>query len=387
LANWLVYGVEGVAIGNIFVWPILLMIAAFLPDWFRHHPLHGWWRRLLPILGVTLMLGSFLALGLYREANIKFLLPAQILLMLWMGRGLWLLWEIGSPNFQILAEALPRLAAIFAIIFFWNTQTNTLNKLYYDPRFARDDYRTMAQLLLADERPADAIILNGPNQVEVFSYYYQGNTPIYGLPLGLGGDAQQTRQLTLDVIAQHRRIFSLYWGDGERDPDRVVEQTLTAHTFEIAARWFGNVRFVQYAVMPPMGPPEPLNIHFGESIVLLDMALTGRTARPGDALGVALTWQADRQLQKRYKVTVQLLNPEQTRIFAQHDGEPGNNMALTTTWQLGTPIDDSHGVLIPLDVPPGQYTLVVGLYDSDNPAQRLAVGEGTLAVLAEITVQ
>jgi len=73
-------------------------------------------------------------------------------------------------------------------------------------------------LLAADERPGDAIILNAPNQIEVFSYYYEGHTPVYPLPEGLGGDDAATRIATTRIIENARRIFVVLWGQHERDP-------------------------------------------------------------------------------------------------------------------------------------------------------------------------
>ena len=37
------------------------------------------------------------------------------------------------------------------------------------------------------------LILDAPNQQEVFGYYYHGSDPIYPLPAGLGGDDAATR--------------------------------------------------------------------------------------------------------------------------------------------------------------------------------------------------
>ena len=67
--------------------------------------------RLLPWLWLLISVGPLFALGLFREANLKFLLPAQIAAALLIGRGVWLLWEIGSPNLFLFVEAAPRLLA------------------------------------------------------------------------------------------------------------------------------------------------------------------------------------------------------------------------------------------------------------------------------------
>jgi hypothetical protein len=244
----------------------------------------------------------------------------------------------------------------------------------------------MAQVIMAAPRPDDAIVLDAPNQSEVFTYYYHGSAPIYSLPEGLGGDDPKTATEVNQIIATHHRIFVLYWGESERDPNLVVEKTLKDHAFEAASTWYGDVRLVQYATMPQSASvPTGATAKFGDSITLQSATLSATTIVPGDVLGVSLTWTTSQQLSKRYKVFVQLLDANGS-LVAQHDGEPGNNMALTTTWKVGQPVLDSHGVLIPATAQPGKYSLIVGMYDPNNPTARLSVNGSDHLTLAAITI-
>src|SRR6185503_8271161 len=119
--------------------------------------------------------------------------------------------------------------------------------LYTDPAYQRPNYRAMVRQITADPRPGDAIILDAPNQEEVFRYYYKGEAPIYPLPPGLGGNDSETAKLTQDIISHHARIFVLFWGEAERDPNHVVENLLDSQTFQAGIdQWFGDVRFVEY---------------------------------------------------------------------------------------------------------------------------------------------
>ncbi len=379
VAQWLIFGNTTSPVAWwVYGWPALFMLAALLPDWLQRpggYP-GSRWRRLLPWLWLLVSVGPFFALGLFREANLKFLLPAQIAAALLIGRGVWLLWEIGSPNTFILVEALPRLVAAWGLVWMLGTSVSVLNNLYHDPQYARPDYRTMARVIDANPRSGDAIILDAPNQQEVFTYYYHGAAPVYPLPAGLGGDDAATATAVSNVIASHNRIFVLYWGEAERDPNRIVEKTLSAHTFEAGSIWYGDVRLVQYAALPASSAiTDRVEARFGDTIHLHSIGLSGTTIRTGAILGVTLTWSADQPLSRRYKVFVQLLNGD-GQLVAQHDGEPGNNLAPTTTWQPDQAITDSHGLLIPVDLPPGDYRLIVGWYDMDNPQNRLPTGSG-----------
>lgn len=389
LVRWLSYGSTFDDLGSVwaYVFPLIAALAALPPDWlsYRSGTPPGWWRRFLPLVWFFLTIGLFLALGLFREANLKFLLPTQIAVALLLGRGLWVLWEAGTPNPLVWREAAPRWVAIVCLLGMAGYFNTAILNVYTDLRFRRADYRSMARIVAADEQPGDAVILNAPNQAEVFTYYYRGKTPIYGLPRGLGGDDSAARAETEAVIGQSRRIFALFWGEAERDPNRIVEKTLAAGAFEAGSGWFGDVRFVRYAALPAPGTPEAVNVRFGPNITLQTAAISAREAAPGEVIGVTLTWVTDRALTTRYRVSVQLLDSD-GRLVAQHDAEPGNNMALTTTWQPGQPVTDSHGLLIPSGTAAGAYRLVVAVYGIDD-SLRLPVGGGDVAALGRITIR
>ena len=88
-----------------------------------------------------------------------------------------------------------------------------------------------------------------------------------------------------------------------------------------------------------------------------------RQLAPGDFVQLTLFWQTDSRLADRYKVFVHLYADPSQPPLAQQDGEPQGGQAPTTTWEPEATVHDNHGVLIPADLPPGDYTLMIGLYD------------------------
>jgi hypothetical protein len=121
----------------------------------------------------------------------------------------------------------------------------------------------------------------------------------------------------------------------------------------------------------------------------VEAALTGETLRPGEPLGVALTWQTEAALDTRYKVFVHLYALDGT-LVAQHDGEPNGDLSPTTAWQPGEVVIDRHGLLLPQSLSPGTYQLAIGLYQETG--ERLLVsldGEmiGDSLALADIRVE
>lgn len=325
------------------------------------------WRAALPPVWIAAAVGGLLLSGAYRPANLKFLVPAAVAAALWMAGGAAGWWTaLRERRRWLVAVPLLLIAAVLA------AQLRTLDTLYHDPAAARADYRAIAAWLAHAARPGDAIILDAPNQIEVFSYYYDGPVPVYPLPRGLGGDDAQTRAGVEALLTQHERVFALFWGEDERDPRRVVAATLDAGAFPLRSTWYGDVRLAEYAVLAgPSGTPQTaLDVRFGDAMTLTGASMSADRAHPGDALGVTLFWRADAPLSTRYKITVQLLTPDGT-LAAQHDAEPDNNRALTTGWQPGEVVIDPHGLVIPPGSAPGQYTIAVAVYPVDAPADRL----------------
>jgi hypothetical protein len=91
-------------------------------------------------------------------------------------------------------------------------------------------------------------------------------------------------------------------------------------------------------------------------------------------------------LDAHYKVFLQLLNADGV-LAAQRDSEPGGGQFPTTGWSPDETIIDNHALMIPDDLAPSHYTLIIGLYNPDDPLARLPVGDGDFLVLGEINVE
>jgi hypothetical protein len=309
---------------------------------------------------------------------------------LWIGRGVGVLWTLKLKygrrrDFAArLSQAVPSVTAILCVVWMIGVLGEGIALLYNDPAYQRADYRAIARAIEQTATADDAVILDAPNQEEVFRYYYTGDAPIFPLPAGLGGDDDATYQAVIQIIEQHRRAYAVFWGETERDPQRVVESTLDAGAFELGDQWYGDVRLARYVMPVDLTIDRESGARFGEHITLQRYALNSETIGRGDALQIRLEWQTDALLDKRYKVFVQLLDANGV-LVAQRDSEPGGGLALTTTWMPDTTVVDRHALLI--DLPPGEYRLIVGLYDLDDPPARLPVDEGGDAfTLTMITV-
>ena len=322
-------------------------------------------------LYLLLPVALIFAFDLYKESWLKFLIVVLPPLHVLVAHGVenlahsvigdWRL-EIGKRRISNLHSPFSILHSAFCILtttLLAITILPSLRNLYLDPAYARDDYRQIAADVAAIVHPGDAIVLNAPNQWEVFTYYYP-DQDVYPAPYRPEPD--EVEVFLAPLLERYGRLFVLYWGDAESDPQRLVETWLASHTYQATERWYGRVRLATYGVAPlPEEPAVALDARFGEGIHLRGYALAGERFAPGDVLPVTLFWEAQAPIAEPYKVTVQLLDGV-GQLVAQRDTQPGAGLRPTTTWQQGQVLTDRYGVPLPADLAPGRYTLIVGVY-------------------------
>jgi mannosyltransferase len=355
---------------------VVLLIVGLWP---RREERMGWFGVASAALYLLLPVALVFAFDLYKEAWLKFLLVVAAPFNVLVAHGVDNIAHVVPGDWRAIGKdrlSNLRFPISFTAIAFIITATfPSLHNLYFDPAYFRDDYRQIAADIAAAARPtdaarpADAIILNAPNQWEVFTYYYpdQDVYPAHYRPSPHGVEV-----FMAPLAEQYSRLFVLYWGDAESDPNRRIERWLAANTYKASDRWYGRVRLATYGVAPlPEEPAVSLDARFGEAIRLRGYALDDAAFAPGDILPVTLFWEAETPATERYKVTVQLLDGA-GQLVAQHDTEPGGGLMPTDTWQPGQAVTDRCGILLPADLSPGSYTLVVALYHSTG-GERLPV--------------
>ena len=356
-------------------WP-WLALAALLP-------LAGLWALrshfAAPALGLWLLapIALMFGLGLFSEAFLKFLLAA-------------------APAWRLLSAAAPlccgpraRLRHIFsgALALLATLSAALILPGYYADPAARDNYAGVARYLsVLDDADADLVILNAPGQQDVWSYYDPG-LPVLRIPEQRPPDPAQTIAQLAAATQGRRQVYALFWATDESDPQRIVENWLDQQAFKGAESWQGNLRFVIYTLPAHLTceelEPAPA---FGPAIVLDQQCQpeTPQQVSPGEAATVALHWHAVAQPPSSYKVSVQLLN-ERSQVVAQHDGLPAGGSRPSDAWQAGETVIDNHGLPIPAGTPPGEYRLIVALYDPASGI-RLPVQETDHYALGTVNV-
>jgi len=339
-------------------------------------------------LSIAILPASIIALaGLYRPAYLKFLMmstaPLAVVLTVPLAvppgvpacsSGSPVRTPVRAPVRARLRRALRALtrrcrllgAAALLLGGILPYQIQSLTQLFTNPAYIRDDYRGIAAQIRAQGRPYDAILLSAPNQWEVFTYYY-GSQPADTLPVypaPYRPTHTEAEAWITDIIARHAggRLFVLFWGDAESDPERLIEHALATQAYKAGETWITTVRLAGYGTGPATPEPDrPIEAHFAEEIRLVGSDLPDTEWAPGDIVPLTLFWKTEATPDERLKVFVHLIDGAGT-LVAQADAEPVEGFAPTVMWQPGDTIVDRYGVQLPADLAPGRYTLLTGMY-------------------------
>jgi 4-amino-4-deoxy-L-arabinose transferase-like glycosyltransferase len=342
------------------------------------------------ILYLVLPVVLFLALDLYKPAWLKFLVVALSPFHILIALGIESLstripWAPHSVPYA--SRLLQSGAQAFLLLALTCVTYPSLRNLYVNPAYARDDYRQLVADIQVSRRPGDAIILNAPNQWEVFTYYH-ADEHVYPAPYR--PSVGKVDAFLRPILADHERLFVLYWGDAESDPRKRIESWLAQHAYKAGDRWYGDVRLATYGVASQPGEGDVhFDTLFGEDMRLRGVALEERDPASGDILPVKLFWQAEHAIDQSYKITLQLLDGDRD-LVAQVDTVPWDGLAPTTSWQPGDVMVDRYGVPLPPDFPPGRYRLIVAVYHAATGERLPVVFEGRRTAdhlpLAEVAV-
>jgi 4-amino-4-deoxy-L-arabinose transferase-like glycosyltransferase len=134
--------------------------------------------------------------------------------------------------------------------------------------------------------------------------------------------------------------------------------------------------FVDAIKIAPATYAEPaveneLHVRFDDQIELVGYATDATPARPGGVIGLRLYWRALRRPDADYTVFVHLRDAAGATL-TQADGPPQAGAYPTSFWDAGEAVIDDRAIALPADAAPGDYTLVIGLYDLTS-GNRLAI--------------
>jgi hypothetical protein len=129
---------------------------------------------------------------------------------------------------------------------------------------------------------------------------------------------------------------------------------------------------------------QPQDILFSNNTDSIRLTGFEITALTPSQLDFRLAWHSEQKPHADYTIFAQLLASD-GRLVASFDRPPLDGAYPTTIWLPNQTILDPR--YIPLaEVPPGDYTLIVGLYDSASGRRLVTTGGDDFARLTTVTI-
>lgn len=110
----------------------------------------------------------------------------------------------------------------------------------------------------------------------------------------------------------------------------------------------------------------------------------GRAIAPGRTLSLLVFWRLNEPVPPAAYTIFVHLRDEQGRNIVQRDAPPWQNLFPPDTWPVDTVIAERLDMWLPYEVPPGEYRLVMGLYDSETWARYPASRNGERLIDDEV---
>ncbi len=161
------------------------------------------------------------------------------------------------------------------------------------------------------------------------------------------------------------------------DPHSLAKVQATFPTGQIVATlpWNGAPYLVAYRTpagsVAQTGPSHPLELHFSNGVQLIGYDEPESPGQPGTLLKFRLYWQSTEPLTQVYKTFVHLWGTppptEGGRIWGQEDAQPCDNSYPYAWWVPGDIVVEERWIQVPPETPPGEYHLVVGMYQDNQP--------------------
>ncbi len=131
----------------------------------------------------------------------------------------------------------------------------------------------------------------------------------------------------------------------------------------------------------------PLYASFRDEIALLGYDISSTRVQPGNTVHFTFAWQALSRPQHNYAMFLHLVDLDY-RGLGQYDAPPVRLAGPTAGWPIGPVMrDEEVRLLVGEKVPPGEYRLIVGLYDPATLSKLPIVHDGLFVELGHLWVE
>ncbi|MDW8299288.1 MAG: hypothetical protein RML95_08105 [Anaerolineae bacterium] len=146
----------------------------------------------------------------------------------------------------------------------------------------------------------------------------------------------------------------------------LISAVLLAQSAALLIRWQPDLILPRSERGTVLGEMTPLPRFSQAGIDLLGYHLPRQTVQRGEVLALTLYWRAARPLLEHNQSEIRLINVETGEIVARHSNRHIGGIP-TIAWQLSGYVRDELQLIVPFDLPAGNYLLKVALGVCNQP--------------------
>ena len=125
---------------------------------------------------------------------------------------------------------------------------------------------------------------------------------------------------------------------------------------------------------PAIEVPHRVDADLGGQVALLGYDLGALNVAPGQVMSVTLYWAVQTPIPDDYTVFLHLATPPDPP-YAQADSQPVGGTYPTSYWDVGETVVDERAISVPVDLTPGEYQLIAGMYLLETGERLAAFGD------------
>lgn len=322
---------------------------------------------------------------LWSDGNIQWLLLAVGLAALATTTGAFLHWWLAAnPHEAYTLPSLPvrGLIAVLPILVIglW------LGEVSRNPHYGTEGrgYRQIVEDICARAGGSEALVTVAPYAYQIPMNWLGAQCdealPVYGYaPDSM--EHSETGQVLDAVLKRSGRLLLVTGGLPANAPENSVERWLAENAFKANDTWYDDFRLLEYAtpLLLANAPLTPLNVTLigqGTSQINLVSARLPSQAQAGKVLPVEIAYRLADKNTYDLRWFVQLLRPE-GYAAALLDTAPADGYSPFSSLPANQDLVERAGLLLPDNLPAGQYELIAGLYNpllADAPRLRTPDG-------------
>jgi hypothetical protein len=154
--------------------------------------------------------------------------------------------------------------------------------------------------------------------------------------------------------------------DADEPLRRALEQRLYRlyRPGETGVEVFGALERNKFVAGPRDAAMEPIGVVFVGGVELVAAGVLD-DLEPGNSLRLAFDWRVTEPVDDSLVMFVHLVH-DGGQLVAQRDAIPGNGLLPVESWEPGELVRDQFALLLPAELPAGEYELLVGTYRAPN---------------------